>query len=701
MYNFDIRTKDIRSVLLLKGRIRNMQERYSSLFSPVKIGSVTLKNRVILTAMGGTSFLGHDGKFNPHIRDYYMARVRGGVGLIVPGVTGVKDMNGYLYEKEDIFLGPVKEVIDEIHSYGTKYFFQLGAGFGRAQLIGLGPGMDEATRNALMVAPSDGIPNVWMPDLKHRGLTREEIHDLVDAFGKSALMCKKAGIDGVEIHAIHEGYLLDQFTISNTNERNDEYGGSLENRFRFITEVIREIKRTCGEDFPVMIRYSVSSKMRGFNKGALPGEDYEEFGRSLEESPAAARLLEAAGADALDADNGSYDSWWWAHPPVYMPLHCNFPEVSYIKKFVNIPVFCAGRMEDPAFADKVIAAGEIDGIGVARQFLADPEWLNKAREGREEDIRPCIACHNGCFGISLVRTPRSRGVSMAHCAVNPTAMEETEWDLTEAAEKKNIAIVGGGIGGMESARILTVRGHKVTLFEKTGELGGVFIAAASPDFKEKDRMLLDWYRHQMEKLGVDVRLNTEAKAEDLKDFDEIIVATGSAARRLPLPGLDDERVLEAIEYLRGTKPVGDEVVIIGGGLTGIEIAYDLAKKGKKPSVVEMQEDILQVPGLCAANSNMLREIIRYYGIPVYTSARFEGVESADRLCVKISRDGVEETLQADSVIMSVGYVPVHTVSDSLAAAGYPQDRVHVIGDAHEVGNLMSVIREAYELCYSL
>ena len=678
-----------------------MQERYSSLFSPVKIGSVTLKNRVILTAMGGTSFLGHDGKFNPHIRDYYMARVRGGVGLIVPGVTGVKDVNGYLYEKEDIFLGPVKEVIDEIHSYGAKYFFQLGAGFGRAQLIGLGPGMDEATRNALMVAPSDGIPNVWMPDLKHRGLTREEIRDIVDAFGKSALMCKKAGIDGVEIHAIHEGYLLDQFTISSTNERTDEYGGSLENRFRFITEVIREIKKTCGEDFPVMIRYSVSSKMRGFNAGALPGEDYKEFGRSLEESPAAARLLEAAGADALDADNGSYDSWWWAHPPVYMPLHCNFPEVSYIKKFVNIPVFCAGRMEDPEFADKAIAAGEIDGIGVARQFLADPEWLNKAREGREEDIRPCIACHNGCFGISLVRTPVSRGMSMAHCAVNPTAMEETEWDLTEAEVKKNIAIVGGGVGGMESARILTLRGHKVTLFEKTGELGGVFIAAAAPSFKEKDRMLLDWYRHQMDKLGVDVRLNTEAKAEDLRGFDEIIVATGAAPRNLDLPGLSDERVVEAIEYLRDTKPVGEEVVIIGGGLTGVEIAYDLVKKGKKPAVVEMQDDILQVPGLCAANSNMLREIIRYYEIPVYTSARFEGVESGDRLTVKINRDGKELAIETDSVVMSVGYVPVHTVSDALAKAGVPEDRVHVIGDAREVGNLMSVIREAYELCYSL
>jgi len=679
-----------------------MQEKYSSLFSPVKIGGVTLKNRVILTAMGGTSFLGRDGKVNPNIRDYYMARVRGGVGLIVPGVTGVKDASGgYLYEKEEEFLGPIREIIDEIHSCGTKYFMQLGAGFGRAQLIGLGPGMDEKTRNALMVAPSDGIPNVWMPELKHRGLTVEEIHDLVDAFGKSALLCKRAGIDGVEIHAIHEGYLLDQFTISSTNHRQDEYGGSLENRFRFITEVIKEIKKTCGDDFPVMIRYSVSSKMRGFNEGALPGEDYREFGRSLEESPAAARLLEAAGADALDADNGSYDSWWWAHPPVYMPLHCNFPEVSYIKKFVNIPVFCAGRMEDPAFADRVIAAGEIDGIGVARQFLADPEWLNKAREGREEDIRPCIACHNGCFGISLVRTPVSRGMSMAHCAVNPTAMEETRWELRQAENRKNIAVVGGGVGGMESARILKMRGHNVTLFERTGELGGVFIAAAAPEFKEKDRMLLDWYRRQMEVLGVDVRLNTTADADMLKPFDEVIVATGAAPRVLPLPGLDDVRVMEAIEYLRSTKQAGNDVVIIGGGLTGVEIAYDLVLKGRKPVIVEMQDDILQVPGLCAANSNMLREIIRYYGIPVKTGTVFRGVKSGGKLKVMLESGGETSELEADSLIMSVGYVPSCGISDALSEAGYPGEKIHVIGDAREVGNLMSVIREAYELCYEL
>ena len=681
-----------------------MSERYEALFSPIRIGGVTLKNRVILTAMGGTGLFGYDGKFNPKIREYYLRRAKGGVGLIIPGVTGVKSGGGYLYEKEEAFLGPVKELMEELHSYGTRYFMQLGAGFGRAQLMGIGREMSEEAKRELLVAPSDGIPNVWVPEMKHRGLTKEEIRDIVDAFGKSALLCKKAGIDGVEIHAIHEGYLLDQFTIENTNHREDEYGGSLENRFRFVTEIIREIKRTCGKDFPVMIRYSVSSKMRGFNQGALPGEDFREFGRSLEQSPSAARLLQEAGADALDADNGSYDSWWWAHPPVYMPLHCNFPEVSYLKKFVDIPVFCAGRMEDPEFSNRAIAAGEIDGIGVARQFLADPEWLNKARSGDEQDIRPCIACHNGCFGVSLENPPGRYGFMMAHCAVNPEAMEETAWKLEPAKSPKRIAVVGGGIGGMESARILALRGHRVTLFERTGELGGVFIAAAAPEFKEKDRMLIRWYRHQMEKLPIDVRLNTEAHAEMLSDYDEVILATGAKPRKLKLSGLELPGVTEAIDYLLEPSKAGERAVVIGGGLTGVEIAYDLVLRGKKPVIVEMQNDILKVPGLCAANSNMLREIIRYYGIPVLTGSSLQRIcevpDGGLQACVKHA-DGSEERIPADSVILSVGYVSDRSLREALVSSGLPEEKLHLIGDANEVGNLMSVIREAWELCYTL
>jgi len=275
--------------------------------------------------------------------------------------------------------------------------------------------------------------------------------------------------------------------------------------------------------------------------------------------------------------------------------------------------------------------------------------------------------------------------------------------LTPAETKKRIAVVGGGVGGMECARILTMRGHSVTLFEKTDRLGGVFNAAAAPSFKEKDKMLLAWYRRQLEKLNVDVRLNTAADAGAVKGYDEVIVATGASPRKLRLPGLDDPRVVEAVEYLNGTKEVGQNVVIIGGGLTGVEIAYDLALKGKKPSIVEMLPDILLVPGLSAANSNMLREIVRYYEMPVYANTALAGTSDEGGFRVRVKeKDAVEErALEADSCILSVGYVPSHPLADDLAAGGYDPERIHVIGDARAVGNLMSVIHEAYEISYAL
>lgn len=219
---------------------------------------------------------------------------------------------------------------------------------------------------------------------------------MIYAFAETARLCKEAGVDGVEVHAVHEGYLLDQFTLKYTNHRTDEYGGSFENRYRFAVEVVKAIKEKCGQDFPVSLRYSVVSKTKDFCKGAVPGEDYVEVGRDLEESEKAAKYLVDAGYDMLNCDNGTYDAWYWSHPPVYMPNNCNLEDVAHIKKFVDVPIVCAGRMT-PEVASHAIANGEIDAMGVARQFLVDGEWVTKLKEGREQDIQPCICCHNACF----------------------------------------------------------------------------------------------------------------------------------------------------------------------------------------------------------------------------------------------------------------------------------------------------------------
>ncbi len=676
-----------------------MAKNYEALFTPLKVGGVTLKNRIVLCAMGGTNPIGFEGKFSEGHRDYYIARAKANVGLMIPGVANVGSASKehrWLYEERELFLGPMKQLMDEIHAYGSKFFFQLGTSFGRSQMVF--PGMDKMPQEMvkkMLVAPSDGMPNVWAPELKHRALTIEEIKETIQAYARTAALCQEAGIDGVEIHAVHEGYLLDQFSMANMNHRTDEYGGSLENRLRFATDIIKGIKALCGKDYPVSVRYSVASKIRGFNQAALPGEAYTEFGRSMEESPAAARILQEAGADMLNADNGSYDSWFWAHPPMYMPMACNLPEVSYLKQFVDIPVVCAGRMNDPDIAEEAVRSGKVDGVGIARQLLCDPDWCDKVRDGNLEDIRPCIACHNGCFPVT-----RYKGLScgmtghMGRCALNPVTFREKELELKPAERKKKVAVVGGGIGGMEAARLLAMRGHTVTLYEKGSELGGVFRAAAAPEFKEKDKELIAWYIRQLKKLPVEIRMNTAVTPEDLKamDAEEIIVATGSKPRKLPIPGFDGPNAVEAVDYLLGNQSVGDRVVIIGGGLTGCEIAYDLALKGKKPVIVEMQDDILKIMGLSAANSNMLREIIRFYEIPVHVSTALQEIKAGEVL-VK-DEAGETHAIPADSVILSVGYVP-----DGALGEGDP--RVHILGDAHKVGNLMSVIWEAYDIAYQI
>jgi 2-enoate reductase len=677
----------------------DMPGKYEALFTPFRIGNLTVKNRIVLCAMGGTSPFGHFGyEFEKRTHAYYVERAKANVGLMIPGVTAVKGMgNTWLYEAEDVFMGPIRRLMDEIHSYGSKFFLQLGAGFGRVQAIMAGPGLSKYEFGRMIPAASDGMPNVWDPSVKHRGITREEIAEIVEGFAKSAVLCKAAGIDGVEIHAVHEGYLLDQFAISSTNHRTDEYGGSLENRLRFATDIIKAIKAACGEDYPVSVRYSVASKMRGFNQGALPGEAYVEFGRSMEESPAVARMLEEAGADMINADNGSYDAWYWAHPPVYMPTACNLPEASYIKQFVNIPVVCAGRMDDPDVASRAVESGMIDGVGIARQLLADPYWCDKVREGRLDDIRPCIACHNGCFPFSSFKgTPCAFSGSMGVCALNPVSMREEELALVPAKVKKKIAVIGGGIGGMEAARLLKLRGHDVTIYEKSGELGGVFIAAATPSFKEKDKQLIRWYVKQIHDLDIKVELNTEISKDQLKnlDADEIIIATGSVPKKLPVPGFEGENTIEAVDYLLGDKQAGENVVVVGGGLTGCEIAYDLVLKGKKATIVEMQDDILKIIGLSAANSNMLREIIRYYNIGVLTSATLSEIKENG---VIVETDDGEKFIPADSVILSIGYDPYVPFDDK----DIENMNVHVIGDASMVGNLMTVIEQAYDVAYKL
>lgn len=684
-----------------------MNPKYEALFTPWKIGNVEIKNRIVLCPMGGTSLFGwmEPNHFDKEAANFFMERAKNNVGLIIPGIAPVKDPMGgrWLWQNKKMF-EELKVYMEELHKTGAKLFVQLTAGMGRSfaitdPLVKIhnNPVLHALAKPVCDVqyqcASPSPLPSRWTDKVTCREMTLQEIHEIIDAFAKTAKLCKAAGVDGVEVHAVHEGYLLDQFTLKYTNMRKDQFGGSFENRYRFATAIVKKIKAACGSDYPVSLRYSVLSKTKAFGVGAVPGEEYVEIGRDMEESEKAAKYLQDAGYDMLNADNGTYDAWYWAHPPQYMPQNCNLDDVAHIKKFVDIPVVCAGRME-PDVGAQAVAEGRIDGVGIARQFLADGEWITKLIEDRLEDIRPCICCHNGCFTMSHYKgiangQPLDDTRHMARCAINPETMQTYKYKIIPAKKQKNIVVIGGGIGGMEAALVCAKRGHKVTLYEKSDHLGGIFIAAAAPSFKEKDRDLIKWYEREIRKYPIEIKLNTEVKNVEALQADEVIVATGAVARTIPVKGV--EYAMDAVEYLLGEKEVGENVTIIGGGLTGCEIAYDLYLQGKKPTIVEMKQDIIAVKGVCLANASYMRDFFAVNKVPVHLETSLK--EVLEDGVIVTNKYGKDFKIDADSVIMSVGYKPAPLAEKS--------KHVHVIGDAQAVGNLRTVIWNAWDVAMKL
>lgn len=585
----------------------------------------------------------------------------------------------------------------EFHKTGAKLFIQLTAGFGRSftissmmEMLYTNPVLNAVSKpfmnlDKITAAPSPS-PNRWSDKVPSREMTVAEIEEFIKAFALTAKKLKEADVDGVEIHAVHEGYLLDQFTLKYVNKRTDEYGGSLENRYRFACEIVKAIKKECGDDFPVSLRYSVESKTKGFRKGALPGEEYVEAGRDMAESIEAVKLLKEAGYDMLNCDNGTYDAWYWAHPPIYMPENCNLQDVEELRKHTDLPVVCAGRL-NPDTAAEEIKEGRLDGAGFARSFLADPEWVTKLMNDRKDNIRPCILCHNGCFNMCHYKgVPNDQSLldslHLARCAVNAETMQTSKHYIKKTDKPKKVVIIGGGIAGMEAARVLKLRGHNPVIYEASDKLGGTFIPASSESYKGKLRELLEWYRKQMKDLKIEINLNS--KIENISEFGDmpVIVATGSKPRKLNIPGFD--KTIEACEYLNG-KAVGDNVAVIGGGLTGCEIAYELALQGKKVSIVEMKDDLIAQTGVCLANSSYLREWFELHKVPVYLNTALKEVKDDSIICINNNK---EIEIKCDSVISSAGYIP-----DPLSPK---KKNVYLIGDCDRVGNLRTVIWKAYE-----
>ena len=679
-----------------------MDQKLAPLFTPWKIGNCEIKNRIVLTSMGGTDLFGwmENNHFDKDGARFIMEVAKNNVGLLLPGCQPVYNpmFGQWLYKNKKMY-ADLKKWMPELHKTGAKLFVQLTAGFGRSFTVS--EMMEKLYTNKFLRAVSKPVmdldkitasaspsPNRWSDKIPSREMTEAEIAEFVDSFAKCSKLLQEAGVDGVEVHAVHEGYLLDQFTLKYVNKRTDKYGGSFENRYRFPVEIVKAIKAACGEDFPVSLRYSVVSKTKGFREGALPGEDYVEAGRDMEESERAAKYLQDAGYDCLNCDNGTYDAWYWAHPPIYMPENCNLADVEHIKGFVDIPVICAGRL-DPRVAADSVAQGRLDGAGFARQFLADREWITKLMEDREEDIRPCILCHNGCFNMCHYKgVPNDQELSdslhLARCAVNAETMQWDKHYIEKTSSPKTVHIIGGGIGGMEAARVLKLRGHTPVIHEKSDRLGGTFIPASAESYKGRLRELLEWYRRQMDKLGIEVRLGDEVKELSAFGDSPVIVATGSSPRLLrSVKG--HERMIEACDYLNGAQ-VGERVAVIGGGLTGSEIAYELALQGRSVLIVEMKDDLVSQKGVCLANSSYLREWFALHEVPVYLETTLKEVREGSIVCAR--KDGGDIELECDSVISCAGYIP--------APAFGKRKNVQLVGDCLEVGNLRTVVWRAYE-----
>ena len=659
-----------------------------SLFQPIKIGKMEVKNKISMAPMGAFGLVDNEGCYNQRAVDYYVERAKGGTGLIITSITKVENeldkvvpgIIPVISINPGRFLMTSSEMAERVHAYNSKIFLQLTMGFGRS-------GAPGTLLTSQPVSASD-IPNYWDPTVTCRALTTSEVEWIVEKFVEGAEIARQAGFDGVEIHAVHEGDLLDQFTLSIFNRRTDKYGGDLRGRLQLPIEIVRGIKDEVGGDFPVGLRYSVKSCIKDWRKGGLPGEEYVEKGRDLKEGIEAAKILEAAGYDELNTDLGTYDAWYWSHPPLYQKDGLYLPYTKELKKAVSIPVIAAGKLGNPDLAEKALEDGAADMIGLGRPLLCDAYWPKKVLKNHPERIRPCIGCHTGCLGRGFEGKPLC-------CTVNPAAGRERYYEIKPVCKPRKVMVVGGGISGMEAARIAAMRGHDVTLYESTDKLGGEVIPGSVPDFKIDDRRLLDWYRNEMKELEIKIVFNTEV-TEDMVERespDVVIVATGAKDIKLNLPGMGGSRTATAVEILNGTKQVGENVLVVGGGLVGCETALYLAKQGKRVTVVEARDTILNagkpIPHM---NKIMLVDLLKKYNVKIITGNSL--LEVTERGALLIDSSFRKQDVSADSVVIAVGFKPDRELYNKLN--GKMAD-LYLVGDAYETANIMDAIWSGNEI----
>ncbi len=654
---------------------------YEKLFEKGKIGNVELKNRLVMTPMG-TNLAELDGTVGPAMLAYFEARAKGGCGLIMPEICKVNEKTGVgmfrqIAATSDKHIPSLAKLASTVHKYGSKIFIQLHhpGREGMSSLIGGQP----------CVSASDRMCKVSMQET--RPMTLEEIHELIDQFGDAALRCKKAGIDGVELHCAH-GYLLQQFLSPYTNKRTDEYGGSFENRMRIVLEIIEDIRNKCGKDYVLGCRVSVDE----FLNTVGVTEDYIH----IEDGIRIVKTMEAAGIDFVDVSCALYETGLMAVEPISFPQGWRKQFVKAVRDNVSIPVIAVSSIREPAVAEAFLEEGVVDFVGMGRTWLADPEWGRKVQEGRESELKKCINCLR-CF--ETLMGLNAQGLPF-ECAVNPLTCNEYRYgDLVPDTDGHKVVVVGGGPGGMTAAETLAKRGVKVTLIDRQETLGGTVNLAKLPPLKERMEWIADYYRDSFAKLGVEVQLGKEATAEEIAAMkpDAVVLATGSRSI-VPksIPGIDGDNVCLIEEVLTGKKDVaGKSVAMIGAGLTGLETGEFLGAKGCKVTFVDM----LKAAGTNAYKNNVLDIMTRLNKMDIAWALGHALKEiTPDGVIVENVDTKEEKKIEADAVVLSLGYKPDQSLKAALEEKGIP---VKLVGSAIRDGVIAPATRTGYEVGASL
>jgi 2-enoate reductase len=642
---------------------------FEKLFEPGKIGTMELKNRIVMMPMGNGYMESPDGGFSQRTRDYFEARARGGTGLIMTGSTvmtrvteseGRKSISTLFLDHT--YVGGASETCDAVHRHGAKICIQLTAGDGRLWTWGPTP-----------LSASDGLPSVFDANVKSRAATTGEVEKIIEDWGIVAGLCKTAGFDAIEIRA-YGGYFTDQFMTALWNHRTDRFGGDLAGRMRYPMEIIKVIRKACGDDYPIVFKFTPD---HGF-----------EGGRTIEEGIRIARMVQDAGVDALHIDYGSWENHYVVIPPVHQPFANQIWLAERIRQVVDIPVIAHGKLGNkPEIAEQVLREGKTDYVGLGRSLLADPEWANKVREGRLADIKPCIGCQKGCLG----RIFEGKYVS---CAVNPQTGMERDFRLTPAERKKTVLVVGGGPGGAEAARVAAVRGHDVTLCDKNPTLGGQIRAASVHGVKEQLHLLADYYSVQLAKTGVKVELGKAMDAAEVarRKPDVVILATG-ATPILPVPEgadrPDNAYTVEDVLLDRGQIDLGSKVVVVGGGEMGCEIALHLVQKHRGLSVTLVEQFGELATNAFHSTRLLLKKRVEESGITVMFNTRLAEVGKGK---VTVEAGDKRKSVDADAVVFAVGYRSNEVLAEALRGA-VPE--LYTIGDCNKPRQVLGAVWEGF------